>query len=456
MKLRVVSFIMLFLFLSVATAGGADIYVSAETGQSFRTADGSKGKPYKDLQAALDRSAAGDTLRVAAGNYLGTSNRGFLVMLTPVSLIGGYSTDFSFRDVLKNRTYIQPTPAQGNTASQQPLLRLGQDGKGAFTISAPGITIDGIIFDRGFSNGYHPTKGKPEGVETGMLLYPPATGMNRDQPKDVYTIVAPLLAFTTSSGPSGNLTIQNCVFANGGNHGIQGFWKAGKLTIRNNVFVAITYAAVDINGQTSGPTPHPNAYAASVDFSYNTVLFTWTRTADLGDMGYGYRYKTGINTDISNCLFGCTARAALERTRNDTNKSDAEKRRTGVENTAFFLNRMGDLETMAAGTSTIMIWAKNFEDREELYKYEGNRELPGDKLKGKINEAYLKGFLSMLYTEKTDYNPNSPANEFRRAFGMNQVATVTTKVDMFANRYPLEDALKLFGAVKGYGAQLPQ
>jgi hypothetical protein len=36
---------------------------------------------------------------------------------------------------------------------------------------------------------------------------------------------------------------------------------------------------------------------------------------------------------------------------------------------------------------------------------------------------------------------------------MNQQGTVTTKVDMFANRYPLEDTLKLFGAVSGKGAQ---
>jgi len=59
----------------------------------------------------------------------------------------------------------------------------------------------------------------------------------------------------------------------------------------------------------------------------------------------------------------------------------------------------------------------------------------------------------MAYSENMDFDPNSSANQFRRAFGMNQVATVTNKLDMFANRYPLEDALKLFGAVSGYGAQ---
>ena len=51
---------------------------------------------------------------------------------------------------------------------------------------------------------------------------------------------------------------------------------------------------------------------------------------------------------------------------------------------------------------------------------------------------------------------DSPANTFRRAMGMNQQGTIQSSVTMWANRYPLEDALKLFGAVEGFGAQLPQ
>ena len=43
----------------------------------------------------------------------------------------------------------------------------------------------------------------------------------------------------------------------------------------------------------------------------------------------------------------------------------------------------------------------------------------------------------------------------RSAFGMNP-GRGTTRVDMFANRYPLTDALKLFGAVEGKGAQMPK
>ena len=37
--------------------------------------------------------------------------------------------------------------------------------------------------------------------------------------------------------------------------------------------------------------------------------------------------------------------------------------------------------------------------------------------------------------------------------GLPQQGTIVSKVDMFGNRYPLEDALKLFGAINGKGAQ---
>jgi hypothetical protein len=450
MKKLIVMTSVLFFAWAAMSASGADFYISAETGGAVRSADGSKEKPWKDLQVALDKAAAGDTIHIAEGNYLGTSDRGFVEMVTPVNLRGGYSKDFSSRDVLKYQTKIQPSATINNTAKGMASLTLGKTmGQNVpLKIPAGGITIDGIIFDRGFSNGYSPIKGKPDGVETGMLVRLPGAGENGDV-KNVFSIERPLLGLAT--GSSGNLTIQNCIFANSAFYAIQtGSWQSGKIVIKNNVFVANTFAAVEIPGSTG---QSQFAYTTEIEFAYNTVLFSWTRLSDLKDMGYGYRFMTGASTDVHHNIIGGSALAGLDRTRVDTTPADAAKRKTGAEDNAFFLNRKGDLYIASGGGQMLTIWAKNFEDREELYKYERNIELSGDKLKGKINEAYLKGFLSMVYSEKVDYDANSPANQFRRAFGMNQVATMTNKVDMYANRYPLEDARKLFGAVEGYGAQ---
>ena len=38
--------------------------------------------------------------------------------------------------------------------------------------------------------------------------------------------------------------------------------------------------------------------------------------------------------------------------------------------------------------------------------------------------------------------------------GLNKQGKLTTKVSMYANRYPWKKTLELFGAVKGFGAQL--
>lgn len=379
---------------------GNTIYVSVETGGSFRSADGSKEKPYKDLQVALDKATAGSTILVAKGNYLGSSDQGYLQMKVPVSIIGGFTTDFSSRDVVNNRTMIQPTAASNGTSGSNALLSLGDKNKmGPANFKSPGIVIDGIIFDRGFSNGYHPTKGKPEGVETGMLINQPGQGINGSFTK-VITTQKPLVYLCNGTG---DVTIQNCVFTNSGFYAILGSWAEGNWKIHNNLFVNNTYAAVEINAS------QKEKYCLNVDFAFNTMLFSWSRTNDLESMGYGYRFSLGVNTDVHHNILGCSVLGALDRGRVD--QPNLEKiRKTGVENNTFFLNRQGDMIMPSGGGLWRNVRCSEFEDIEELYKYEGNKELPASELKGKINEAYLEGFISMNYSESVDYDPNSAAN----------------------------------------------
>jgi len=61
-----------------------------------------------------------------------------------------------------------------------------------------------------------------------------------------------------------------------------------------------------------------------------------------------------------------------------------------------------------------------------------------------------------LPAAEMQHNPNSAVNTFRSALGMNQIGTMTSKVTMYANRYNWEKALLLFGAMPGYGAQVPR
>lgn len=425
---------------------GATLHVSETTGGSLRRADGSKDKPWKDLQVALNKAEPGDTILVAAGNYLGTSNQGYLTMTKPVTIQGGYTTDFSARDILKNRTLIQPSTEQNGTSRSFALLSIGDPAKPRSFKAEPEVTVDGIIFDRGFSNGYHPTKGKPEKVDTGMLVNPPGQGVNGEA-QSVASIVQPLIYMANGMG---NVTIRNCTFVNSANYAIRGSWSEGKVTISNNVFVNNTYAAIEIaGGGKSGD------FTLNIDCAYNTMLFNWARTNDLGDMGYGFRYMNNSHCDVHHCIIGGSTLSGLDRTRVESTAAHEEKKQTGAENNGFFLNKQADLTLPSGGGKFLRVWAKDFEDREELYKYENNNELSGELFKGKINEPYLAAFISASNTETVLLDRNSPVNQFRSAFGMNLQAEGSTKVDMYANRYPLDDALLLFGAVKERGAQLP-
>ena len=58
----------------------------------------------------------------------------------------------------------------------------------------------------------------------------------------------------------------------------------------------------------------------------------------------------------------------------------------------------------------------------------------------------------MKYSESTKLDAGK-CNALRSVLGLPLQGTITTKVDMFGNRYPLDDALKLFGAMPGKGAQ---
>ena len=90
---------------------------------------------------------------------------------------------------------------------------------------------------------------------------------------------------------------------------------------------------------------------AIVDFHHNTVLFTWRRdwVAADKDMGYGFRYMTGINANVYNNIFGCNDFAALDRTYIDADKTKEAQRKTSAYNNLFFSNIEADITLPSGG-----------------------------------------------------------------------------------------------------------
>ena len=439
MKLRSILLVAVAVLFSVA-ANAQTYYVSKSTGSNRN--DGSKDAPFKNIQKAIEAVPEGATIYVAEGNYFGTLDKGNIPVTKCVKIYGGYNTDFSQRDVLKYRTMVQPNATSNGTAS----------GLGTMIIKTNNakeeVVIDGILFDRGNSISYNAKgEGKPEGVDCPMMN-PIGTsgkgGANLDE--QVLTTETREIYFDNPTFKQ--ITIRNCAFVNAPNYGIGGQFR-GKALIDNNIFINNRMIACDIWGGDANIN-------MEVEFCNNTVLFTWSRLKDMGDMGYAFRYNNRTDSYVHHNIFGCSVFAALDRGRTDTPKDREARKVTTSEHNMFFLNKRGDL-ALPGGGMFMMVNCEDFEEVEQLAEIDGCVRLKDPSvLKGKINEAYLNGFINVSYKESLSSDPNSPENQFRSAMGMNQTGKMTSSATMFANRYPFDDALKMFGAIKDFGAQLPK
>ena len=393
-----------------ALGSGTNYYVDNTSGNNSNPGT-DKTAPWKELQYALNTAAAEDTIHIAEGNYLGPTNRGFLIMTKPMSLIGGYAHGFESRDVLANRTMIQPV---GRGDSGNNLISLGDpSGPNAF-LPAGNVLIDGIIFDRGFYNEYSTIKGLVPGVETGSHI---------QDVSRTYRLIG------TVTGCKANVTIQNCTFLNSASYGVTGGFYGSTtdprtIIIRNNVFVSNCYAAVEITG---GGSTADTMYEINVEFADNTVLFNWERTNESSivrdNMGYGYRFRTGINGNVHNCIIGFSIQAGLDRSWQGT--TGETKRRTRFYENAFVLNRFADLQGIQS-PNNVYLFLEQFEDLETLWPdikdYHGNIELAGDKLIDKLNAPYVKGWINRSFGSKSSPAPSTAlttkVNAFKASFGI--------------------------------------
>ena len=234
---------------AVPAAKGKTYYVSVSTGSA--RADGlTPQTAMKDLQKAIDTAEDNDEIRVAEGNYLGNLDRGYIEigkfgdathdLGKFISIYGGYSTDFSERDVIKHITKLQPTDQKFIA----PLFNINARRPYGYTGPVGTVVIDGLVFDLGENNRYCVANvdleitGTPnEGVLTGRFVEPDASPN------------CPIVG--TSSGDEyglhmdveGNVRISNCIFVNCRDYGIQALMGKGHMEICNNIFIACRYAA---------------------------------------------------------------------------------------------------------------------------------------------------------------------------------------------------------------------
>ncbi len=412
--------------------GGA-LYVCKATGDNKN--EGTAEKPLKEIDAAVKKAKSGQVVAVCGGTYSGTFDIGFVEFDKALKLYGGFSADFKTRDPVANPTLFQPDNASG-AKSRKALWQ--------FKSEVDGLVVDGFVFDMGMRNSYHRTEGKPEGVETGMLMIAPEKGGD-DKP----TVAEPCLSIP-SAAKAGSVLIQNNVFANCASFGIQAGVRGGTFTVKNNVFVANRMTAAELYGTCAvkggGPKAKLSTVCGHVEFAHNTVLFTWSRVKDFLDMGYGFDVKTLLTYDIHHNIFGGNIQGGV---RHALFSENAVK----LDANAFFANKTGDFEYSPASNTRLNLRVSQFGDLSFASVKENTDKIPAGL---PVDKAYLEGLLSARYSEKADYDPNSPSNQFREAMGLNKRGKLETKVSMFGNRYPVKDLGKFFGGAKDVGAQAIQ
>lgn len=415
---------------NTSAANSQVFYVSINNGNNRN--DGSKETPFKNIDKAINVAQAGAEIRIAGGVYFGTMNVGYIESNKPVKLFGSFDENFSKQNIVEHPTLIQPDNPSAKT-SRKALLK--------FTKDVAGTIIDHIVFDSGERNAYSSNDGVVDGVDGGRLMLPTEKPANMNS-----TVGEPLVQFVSAT-TGGDVTVQNCVFLNGASFALQAGHRSGKFTVKNNVFVANKMAAIEIYG-TCASTGGPNTMAncGEVEIANNTILFSWSRLKDFLDMGYGIRIMTKCSYNIHNNIVGASILAAIDHTRFNTN--DWIK----IDNNIFFVNKDKDLHYSPASNTRLRLNAEELDDL-EIASVNGNKnEIP----KGlKVNTAYLEGYLNARYSEQVDYDPNSPANQWREAMGLNKQGKISSSATMFANKYPWKDALELFGNVQGAGAQKP-
>lgn len=434
-----------------AAAGAADIYVSLSGGKNKNA--GTKEAPLKNFWKALENAQDGDTIHLAEGVYPGKMKQNWFLVDKAVSVKGGYSADFSERKPLVHRTMFQALNENNDKKGT---------GLGVFTIDFTkrpvhpqnvDMKFDGLVFDEGFANSYHETKGKPEGFDTGMWLEGPAWNKARDKFPSANRY---LVYSATANRATGRLEFRNCAFVNSGNIAFNVTWYQGEVVVENCVFCNNRMIGANVMCSKAvpmeGPTKTRPGWKPELKWTFknNTVLFTWSRLNDLADMGFGVRNNTGVEADISDNVIGLNVLTGYDNT-----KGTAAAKRTSIDGNVFFLNRESDIQ-MTVSPSIAKVRVDDFEDLEGtdgIESIEDNEDLKDPSaFKDRINAQYLNAFLSMKYSESTRLDEGK-CNGLRSVLGLPLQGTITTQCDMFCNRYPLEDALKLFGAMDGKGAQ---
>jgi hypothetical protein len=370
-----------------------------------KSGDGSRERPFHDPWLALFHAGPGDVIHVAAGVYFGRYDRSSWVVDSPrLTIRGGYSRDFSTRTPWQTPSVFAVFPDYESVRENN--LMTGHS-------DHSGLVLDGLFFDSAGSNTYGNKPGD------GISGFP--------------TMAGEIVSFN-----AGEVTIRNCVFANGANGGIELAGDGSRF--ENNLVINIIGTGMLNLRSASGGSKKPILVAG------NTFCFAH----DLGEpCGVGADSAIGVRAHcpavVQDNVFVSCGNAAIE--------VFGDVDRTSIDRNLFYLTPH-DLVTSRAGGNTAGITEKNLDELEDLGLKSAAENAVLDPgmtgLKPEWLDAYSRHLLSHYATP-----PRETANALRTAAGL----AALTRADLekpenqgaLAPRFAPAEALALrFAAKQGF------
>ncbi len=273
-----------FIFLTVlfsllmffSTAFSTDYYVSIGRGKGKKA---TKEKPAKDFGNIIKKLAAGDTIHIAQGTYMGRGKNGHYKIEVPVKIIGGYDDAFSKRDPWGAHKTIFSGINKGNDnfdGKARLLIELHMKYSVYQKDEKNNVLVDGIIVDNGERNRYATEKQLK--IERNAS---PSQGLHATPGNPGIKITA---------GKYCDITVQNCVVMNcapasaDGALSVSGS-KMSAIVIRNNLIINNTGNGIYALTLWKPPTRTPDKkQLATFNIENNTVLFSW-KVGPIDDFG---------------------------------------------------------------------------------------------------------------------------------------------------------------------------
>ena len=246
------------LALSVGQAHATTWYVKAGATGNGKAKETPAGKISNVLLAAR----AGDVVNVAAGDYNGTSDAGqFMINVPNLSLVGGWSDDFSSRNPFTNISLLRRKPGvktNYNSVEDGIICMNPQAHKDGGSVSCSGLIVDGFVIDGATRNIYNPNDGRlgAQGSWKGSLVK----------------------IYAAETYSNYNLSFRNCVLMNCYNIGVEVKWQGDKNEISNCLLISNMIASIDCRGAqppVNGPTAIKGFPATKVRIVNNTIAYNW-------------------------------------------------------------------------------------------------------------------------------------------------------------------------------------